>query len=391
MTGAGVTHDGKKPAERWWQDRKEPLRAAVLAALAVLLLYLCWRILAPFLTAISWAFALAVIAAPVYRRLRVRLVSPTLASLLTVILVIAVVIAPSVLLARALFNEAAGLVHQTGNDSEGLRSAIDRMPLIGGAFRWLDERIDVADAAVESLRNAAGSVSSALSAFVAGSMRVLGQIGAAIFILFYLLRDGEAILGSAMQFTPLDRDFTRAMFERIVRTLRVSLGGKFITSAIQGLLGGAIFAWLGLPAPVFWGFVMGCLSLFPVIGAFLVWGPVAIHFLANGNWPHALLLTAWGVLVINPVDNLLGPVLVGTTLRIHALGMFFSVLGGVAAFGAAGLVIGPLVVAAAVSVFEEASARNGMRRAADNRQGGLSHANETRIEVRGTAGRGDRQ
>ncbi len=386
MIPDGVVQDGQKPAERWWQDRKELLRMMVLAALAVLLVYLCWRILIPFLPAISWAFALAVIAAPVYRRLRARLVSPTLASLLTVILVVVVVIVPALVLARALFHEAAALVQQTAGDSEGLRSAIDRMPVVGGVFRWLDARIDVTDAAVESLRNAAGSVSSALSAFVAGSMRVLGQIGAAIFILFYLLRDGEEILGATMRFIPLDPDFSRAMFERIARTLRVSLGGKFVTSAIQGLLGGASFAWFGLPAPVFWGFVMGCLSLFPVIGAFLVWGPVAIHFLANGDWLQALLLTAWGVLVINPVDNLLGPVLVGTTLRIHALPMFFSVLGGIAAFGAAGVVIGPLVVAVAVSVFEEASARNGMRRAPQNRQGGLSHANEARIEARGTAG-----
>jgi predicted PurR-regulated permease PerM len=385
MTPADLVQDGEKPAEPWWKDRKELLRTVVLAALAVLLLYLCWRILVPFLTAISWAFALAVIAAPVYRRLRARVVSPTLASLLTSFLVIAVVIAPAVLLARSLFHEAAGLVQQTAGDSEGLRSTIDRMPLVGGAFRWLDERMDVAGAAVESLRNAAGSVSSALSSFVAGSIRVLGQIGAAIFILFYLLRDGEAILGSAMRFIPLEPEFTRAMFDRITRTLRVSLGGKFVTSAIQGLLGGAMFAWLGLPAPVFWGFIMGCLSLFPVIGAFLVWGPAAIHFLANGDWPHALLLTVWGVLVIHPVDNLLGPVLVGTTLRIHALLMFFSVLGGIAAFGASGIVIGPLVVAVVVSVFEEASVRNGMRRAPENLQGGLSHANEARIEARGTA------
>jgi predicted PurR-regulated permease PerM len=91
--------------------------------------------------------------------------------------------------------------------------------------------------------------------------------------------------------------------------------------------------------------VMAVLSVFPVIGAFVVWVPAATIFALEGDWRHAAILTAWGVLIIHPVDNLLGPVLVGSTLRMHTLLTFFSVLGGLAAFGASGIVLGPVTVA----------------------------------------------
>ena len=97
---------------------------------------------------------------------------------------------------------------------------------------------------------------------------------------------------------------------------------------------------------------MAVLSIFPVIGAFVVWVPAALIFVLQGDWLHALLLAGWGMLIIHPVDNLLGPVLVGTTLRVHTLLMFLSILGGIAAFGASGVVLGPVTVAIAIAVFE---------------------------------------
>lgn len=134
--------------------------------------------------------------------------------------------------------------------------------------------------------------------------------------------------------------------------IRVSLGGKLVMASIQGTLGGLMFGWLGLPAPVFWGCAMAVLSVFPVIGSFLVWGPVAISYALHGDWRHAVLLTGWGVLIINPVDNLLGPVLVGSALRLHTLLTFFSVIGGLAAFGVSGVVLGPVTVAVSVGLME---------------------------------------
>ena len=134
--------------------------------------------------------------------------------------------------------------------------------------------------------------------------------------------------------------------------IKVSLGGKLVVASIQGTLGGLMFGWLGLPAPIFWGCVMAALSVFPLIGAFVVWVPAAMIFALQGDWRHAAILTAWGVLIIHPVDNLLGPVLVGSTLRMHTLLTFFSVIGGLAAFGVSGVVLGPVTVAVVAGLME---------------------------------------
>ena len=113
-----------------------------------------------------------------------------------------------------------------------------------------------------------------------------------------------------------------------------------------------MFTWLGFPAPIFWGSMMAVLSIFPVIGAFVVWLPAAITFALQGDWRHALVLIGWGMLIIHPVDNILGPMLVGSTLRFHTLLMFFSIIGGLAAFGASGVVLGPVTVAVAAGLIE---------------------------------------
>jgi predicted PurR-regulated permease PerM len=97
---------------------------------------------------------------------------------------------------------------------------------------------------------------------------------------------------------------------------------------------------------------MAALSILPVVGAFVIWLPAALILALEGDWCHALLLVGWGVLIIHPVDNLLGPILVGSTLHLHTLLMFFSIIGGLAAFGPSGIVVGPVIVAVAVSLVE---------------------------------------
>ena len=97
---------------------------------------------------------------------------------------------------------------------------------------------------------------------------------------------------------------------------------------------------------------MALLSVLPVLGAFVIWVPAAVALALQGHWGRALLLTGWGILIVHPIDNFLGPVLVGTKLRLHTLLIFFSVIGGLAAFGASGIVVGPVTVAIAVALFD---------------------------------------
>ena len=334
--------------------RFEWLSPTVPVAGATLIVYLCWRLVMPFLTALSWAFALALIAEPMRAWMLRRRLGPTVAALIIIMLALAVVAGPGAILAHALAGEASDLVGRITNDAgtTSLREAIENNKVSGPVLRWLDSRFDLPKEAAQLARSLAGWASGTISSLFTGSIRLLSQLAVTVFVAFYFLRDNETILSKVRSLIPLPPPVADAIFSRIAHTIRVSLGGKMVVASIQGALGGLMFFWLGLPAPIFWGTVMAVLSIFPVIGAFIVWAPAALFFALQGDWRHALLLTGWGVLIIHPVDNLLGPVLVGTTLRLHTLLMFFSIIGGIAAFGASGLVLGPVTIAIAAGLME---------------------------------------
>ena len=332
----------------------ESFRPLLLGIGALLVLYLCSRIVLPFLPAISWAFALALIGEPIYSWLVRRRLPRNVAALSIVILATAAVIGPGVVLTSALAGEASDVVNRVASEAgiRNVREAIDRSSLLGPFFHWLDSRYDLLTETMQLARSAAGWASATVSSVVTGSIWLVSQIAITMFVLFYFLRDGDVILGKLRFVIPLSTAEADLLFAKITQVIKVSLGGKLIVASIQGILGGLMFAWLGLPAPIFWGCVMAVFSVFPLVGAFVIWLPAAMMFALQGDWRHAVILIAWGVLIIHPVDNLLGPVITGKALRMHTLLMFFSVIGGIAAFGASGVVLGPVTVALAAGLME---------------------------------------
>ena len=133
------------------------------------------------------------------------------------------------------------------------------------------------------------------------------------------------------------------MFKGVSDTVHATLYGTFAMAVVQGTLGGLMFWWLGLPAPLLWGIVMGLLSVVPVLGAFVVWIPAAIFLVLEGSGGKALLLTLWGVIVVGGIDNLLYPMLVGKRLKMHTVLAFISIVGGLIVFGPSGLILGPVI------------------------------------------------
>jgi predicted PurR-regulated permease PerM len=118
-----------------------------------------------------------------------------------------------------------------------------------------------------------------------------------------------------------------------------------------------MFWWLGLPAPLLWGVVMGLLAIVPVFGAFVVWIPAAAFLALDGHWARAAILTVWGGVVIGWIDNILYPMLVGNRLRLHTVAAFVAVVGGLTVFGVSGVVLGPLIVATTLTLLQIWQAR----------------------------------
>jgi predicted PurR-regulated permease PerM len=176
-----------------------------------------------------------------------------------------------------------------------------------------------------------------------------------LFALFYIFRDADWIVASFRRLLP----FPPAARERILTEARDLINASVTTSlviaAIYGVVGGVTFAALGLSAPVFWGVVMAFLSILPLIGAWPVWLPATIYLFSIGHLERAIVLLAVAVLIIGVTDYVVRPLLVGKSTELSGLVVFISVLGGVAVFGPLGLVLGPIVVATATSLFSGAS------------------------------------
>jgi predicted PurR-regulated permease PerM len=132
---------------------------------------------------------------------------------------------------------------------------------------------------------------------------------------------------------------------------RATIKGSVLIGVLQGMLGGFLFAAVGIDGAVFWGVIMVFLSLVPAVGSALVWFPAALIFLAQGAWGRALIIIGFGVAVISLLDNLLRPRLVGRETRLPDYLVLLSSLGGVSAFGFSGLVIGPVVAALFLAVW----------------------------------------
>jgi predicted PurR-regulated permease PerM len=316
-------------------------------------------ILLPFYGSILWGSIIALLFAPLYRWLLPRLRQRrTLAALLTLGVVLTIVIVPAVLVMAALAREATLLYLrvQTGelNPARYFREVFDALP--GWATALLDRFGLVNFDVLQTRLNAAlvqGSQYIATQAYSLGqnTFEFLVGLGITLYLAFFLIRDGAALVRVARRALPLDSEHTQELIDKFGTVIRATVKGNLLVAAIQGALGGLAFWTLGVGAAVLWGVLMAFLSLLPAVGAALVWLPVAIWFLVTGSVWQGLALTAYGLLVIGLIDNLLRPLLVGRDTRLPDYVVMLTTLGGMAVLGINGFVLGPVVAAMFVAVW----------------------------------------
>ena len=187
---------------------------------------------------------------------------------------------------------------------------------------------------------------------LSGSVQVVTQVAIMLVTLFYFLRDRRLLLEFLFRLAPLSSSESHKLIHRVSEAISATLYGNLVVKLVQGILGGLMFWILGLPSPLLFGILMALLAMLPVVGTSLVWGPAAIVLLYQGSWVKAIILALWGGLVVSLMDNLLYPMLVATGLRFHTLGVLFSLFGGLIAFGLAGFVLGPVILASTVALLE---------------------------------------
>ncbi len=261
-----------------------------------------------------------------------------------------IVVVPAITVIWLLLNEAvrgSALISSMA-DADNWSRAIDNNPRLAPAIRSMNAWLDIpklVQAATSWLAGWSGT-------FVQGSISGLVTLLLTFYFLFYLLRDREKVLAVIKSTLLLSEVEFSKLADRIDNTVFASVYGTAVVAALQGCLGGAMFWWLGLPAPLFWGVLMGLLAIVPFLGAFVIWAPTAAFLALTGDLTSAVVLAVWGTIVVGLVDNVLYPILVSKKLMMHTVPSFIAVVGGLLLFGTPGIVLGPMVMAGSQTLLE---------------------------------------
>lgn len=315
----------------------------------LLLGYLLYQLFEPFLRPLAWAAIFGAFFHARHKQLEARFGKAPAASMSTVAVALIIVV-PFVLLAMAFVDEATqtlGSIDLAAGSSRGLER-------VQRAWGWLQRQRfgrDIPDFEVVLKMGAsriAGFVTQGAGLVAQGIVYVVVNVIIMLFALFFFFRDGDAIMGRLRRVLPFDPSFREGRIRETAELIKASISSGVIVALVQGAIGGITFAFLGLGAPVFWGVIMGFFSLLP-LGAWIVWLPVAIWLLLTGEIGRGVALLIIGAGGISMIDNVLRPMLLAGRTQMNGLLVFISLLGGMGAFGLIGLVLGPVIMATAIS------------------------------------------
>lgn len=317
----------------------------MLALVTLLFLYL----LKPFFNAVFWAAVVAVMFYPLQRRLQAHWKNrPNSVALATLATSVVIVIIPVLFVVGSFFQEGVDLYQRLQSGELDPGAYLDQ---IRNAFPMVQNFFDRFGVDLDNLKQQLATGAVGASRFIAENAMSLGQgtlqffmsLGLMLYVAFFLLRDGPELIAMIVRALPLGDEREHMLFAKFVEVTRATIKGNLVVAIIQGALGGIIFAILGIPGAFLWGVMMILLSLIPVVGAALIWGPVAIYLFATGEWVQGLVLVGFGIGVIGLVDNVLRPILVGRDTKLPDYIVLLSTLGGIGLFGMSGFVIGPLI------------------------------------------------
>jgi predicted PurR-regulated permease PerM len=310
-----------------------------------------------FLMALLLAGIFSALAQPIYRKIT-RLLGgrPRAASLSTLLLFGLVVLVPlsglvSIITAQAL------------KVGQSVTPWVQRQIAQPAAFSEYLQRIPFYDQMLpyhDQIISKAGALASRISMFLVNSLSS-GAVGTVnfifmffifLYICYFFLIDGRILLDRILYYLPLEDSNEKRLLDRFTSVTRATLKGTALIGMLQGVLAGLAFAVVGIEAAVFWGTVMTALSIIPALGSALIWVPAAIILAAGGSYLKAVGLTLFCALIVGGLDNVLRPRLVGKDTQMHDLMIFFGTLGGIALFGLIGFVIGPIIAALFVTVWD---------------------------------------
>ena len=308
-------------------------------------------VIMPFFEPILWAVTLAVLFMPVQKMMLVRVKSrENLASLITLLLILFVVIVPTLMLSIAVAKEGVSLYQSIANGEVNLSG-----PISWAQTTWpsLIERGEAFGVNIEEIKQKLSSSALQGSQWAMSHIFAVGQntlrfaimFFLMLYLLFFFLRDGKKIIDTIIHTLPIGDESERILLAKFAEVSRATIKGTLAVGVVQGAIGGITFSLLGIESAIFWGVVMILLSILPAIGSALVWIPAAIYLITSGMLIKGIILIVVGVFIIGMIDNILRPILVGRDTKMPDYLILLSTLGGIALIGISGFVLGPVIAA----------------------------------------------
>jgi predicted PurR-regulated permease PerM len=329
----------------------------MLLVILTLLGYLSFQIISPFLVPIAWAIVFSVVFYPIYAFISKYIKVKSIASSITVLIILVAIIVPITYMSFLLIGELEKFGDYTSSGGlEFVRDLFEKMkasPHFERLSSLMGEgNMPTSDQVLDNIKKIGGLLAEYLS------IRITNIISAAInflfmiFTIFFLFIDGPGFLTKVKDYMPFNEEQKTRLATQMKDMIVSTVYGGVIVAIIQGILGGFGFYVIGIDSPVIWGIAMSVMSFVPLLGTLSIWGPASIYLLSQGDYLHGIGLILFGTFVISMVDNILKPLIIGSRTKMPTIVIFFSVLGGIKAFGIIGLIMGPLIMAVFVSVFE---------------------------------------
>ena len=332
-------------------------RRAFILLLLVGISLLFFAMIRAFLTALLLGAIFSGLSYPLYQRLERGMGGRRVpASLLTLLVFLLLLVVPLSIFAGIVTAEAIQVSQDVGpwvedqvRQRDRIEELIRNLPFAETIAPYTDQILSKAG----QLAGRTGTfVVEQLAAFTRGTVLFFFMLFVMLYAMFFFLKDGEAILEKILYYMPLSSEDEHRMLEKFVSVTRATVKGTLIIGIIQGALAGLAFAVFGVPGAAFWGTIMAVLSILPGVGSAIVWIPAVIYLFVVGRAGAGVGLFVWCAAVVGTVDNLLRPRLVGKDTQMPDLMILLGTLGGVVVFGAPGVIVGPIVAALFITVWE---------------------------------------
>ena len=339
---------------------KTNLNSGFLLVLIVLAGVGSYFVFKPFLVALFLAFVLSQLFRKWYEKINRKFGNyPSLASFVLCLILFFILVIPFLLTASLVAKETADLYQGIQKTDLQARlksfSASPMLKSIGvdlSVFDLEKAGADNSQQLADSFKGAGNFIFSAIKKTYQGVTHFVFITFVVFFSLYYLFKDGDAIIKKLMALSPLKNTEESQLLKNFVSISKATLKGSLVIAIIQGVLTTIVFIITGVPSPVIWGVITVIVSLIPMFGAGLVWLPASIIMFLVGNIWQGVVIMIFGALIVSTIDNFLRPKLVGEETSLHPILVFLSTIGGIALFGLIGILLGPVIIVLLVSLLD---------------------------------------